>query len=68
MRDLTFFNEGNQKLLSNGLINFSKLRTLVQKVCVVDRSGYLRPYASHICTCYHTIMVMSMNESEAFYI
>ena len=34
MRDLTFFNEGNPKHLSNGLINFSKLRALVLKVCV----------------------------------
>ena len=34
MRDLTFFNEGNHKHLSNGLINFSKIRTLVLKVCV----------------------------------
>ena len=32
MRDLTFFNDGNQKTLRNGLINFSKLRTIVLKV------------------------------------
>ena len=34
MRDLTFFSEGNHKPFSNGLINFSKIRTLVPKVCV----------------------------------
>jgi len=32
MRDLTFFNDGNQKALKNGLLNFSKLRTIVLKV------------------------------------
>ncbi len=32
MRDLTFFNDGNHKTLKNGLINFSKLRTMVLKV------------------------------------
>ena len=33
MRDLTFFNDGNRKKLKNGLFNFSKLRTVVLKVC-----------------------------------
>ena len=33
MRDLTFFNDGNRKKLKNGLFNFSKLRTMVLKVC-----------------------------------
>ena len=32
MRDLTFFNDGNNKKLKNGLYNFSKLRTMVYKV------------------------------------
>lgn len=32
IRDLTFFNDGNQKALRNGLLNFSKLRTMVLKV------------------------------------
>lgn len=32
IRDLTFFNDGNQKTLRNGLLNFSKLRTMVLKV------------------------------------
>ena len=32
MRDLTFFNDGNNKRLKNGLYNFSKLRTMVYKV------------------------------------
>lgn len=32
MRDITFFNDGNEKFLKNGLINFSKLRTMVLKV------------------------------------
>lgn len=35
MRDLTFFNDGNNKRLKNGLYNFSKLRTMVHKVCGV---------------------------------
>ncbi len=34
MRDLTFFNDGNEKFLKNGLINFSKLRMMVLKVSV----------------------------------
>ena len=32
IRDLIFFNDGNNKKLKNGLINFSKLRTMVLKV------------------------------------
>ena len=32
VRDLVFFNDGNAKKLKNGLINFSKLRTMVLKV------------------------------------
>ena len=32
VRDLTFFNDGTHKTLSNGLLNFSKLRTMVLKV------------------------------------
>lgn len=32
IRDLIFFNDGNAKKLKNGLINFSKLRTMVLKV------------------------------------
>ena len=32
MRDVTLFNEGNPKRLRNGLLNFSKLRTLVVMV------------------------------------
>ena len=32
MRDLTFFNDGNNKRLKNGLFNFSKLRTMAYKV------------------------------------
>ena len=32
MRDITFFNDGNHKTLRNGLLNFSKLRSMVSKV------------------------------------
>jgi len=40
MRDLTFFNDGNQKALKNGLLNFSKLRTIVLKF--EEMKGYQR--------------------------
>lgn len=36
MRDLTFFNDGNHKTLKNGLLNFSKLRTMVYKVSTIS--------------------------------
>ena len=32
IRDLTLFNIGNEKTLKNGLLNFSKIRTMVIKV------------------------------------
>ena len=32
IRDLTLFNIGNEKTLKNGLLNFSKIRTMVLKV------------------------------------
>lgn len=34
IRDLTLFNIGNEKTLKNGLLNFSKIRTMVLKVGV----------------------------------
>ena len=34
IRDLTLFNIGNEKTLKNGLLNFSKIRTIVLKVRV----------------------------------
>ena len=46
LKDFVFLNDGPPKILSNGLINFAKLRAIIMKVrtCL----------CTCLCTCVHT--------------